>query len=157
MNGKDIGSVLILLTALAVDAIGAAQPPANLGIEAFNRALTDATARMDNAAALALWEDDGISLLPLTKPIIGKQALSKFYDEVASQLAGARMEKFDMHCFDIETEKDWATEWCHEHQHLILPNGKPPFDGSGKMLLVLHRGADGKWRLRREMWNAEAD
>jgi hypothetical protein len=22
------------------------------------------------------------------------------------------------------------------------------------MLLVLHRGADGKWRMRREMWNA---
>jgi ketosteroid isomerase-like protein len=34
-----------------------------------------------------------------------------------------------------------------------LPNGKPPFDGQGKMLLVLHRGPDGKWRMRREMWN----
>jgi hypothetical protein len=24
------------------------------------------------------------------------------------------------------------------------------------MLLVLHRGADGKWRMKREMWNQAA-
>ena len=34
-----------------------------------------------------------------------------------------------------------------------LPAGKPPFDGWGKMLLVLHKGADGKWRVKQEMWN----
>jgi ketosteroid isomerase-like protein len=155
MNGRTIGSFLIFFAALAAAMISAALPPAHSGIDEFNRALTDATARMDNAAALALWEDNGISLLPLTKPIVGKPALSKFYDEVTTQLSGARMEKFEMHCFDIETEKDWATEWCSEHQHVILPGDKPAFDGAGKMLLVLHRGSDGKWRLRREMWNAD--
>jgi ketosteroid isomerase-like protein len=36
---------------------------------------------------------------------------------------------------------------------VFLPAGKPAFDGWGTLLLVLHRGADGKWRLRREMWN----
>jgi ketosteroid isomerase-like protein len=127
---------------------------ADVGIEEFNRALIQATTRMDNSAALALWEDDGITLLPQTKPIIGKKAIAKFLDDVSAQLAGARMEKFEMQCFDIETVKNWASEWCEEHQHVILPNGKPPFDGRGKMLLILHRGADGKWRMRREMWNA---
>ena len=42
-------------------------------IEVFNRAFDDATRRMDNAAAVALWEADGISLLPSTKPIVGKK------------------------------------------------------------------------------------
>ncbi|MEO7205795.1 MAG: nuclear transport factor 2 family protein [Steroidobacteraceae bacterium] len=126
---------------------------AEAGIEEFNRALVQATTRMDNAAALALWEDDGITLLPQTKPIIGKKAIAKFLDDVSSQLTGARMEKFEMRCFDIERSGDLATEWCEEHQHVLLPDGKPPFDGRGKMLLILHRGADGKWRMRREMWN----
>ena len=145
MHRKFVGGLLIFAagSSFAADA----------GIEEFNRALVQATTHMDNAAALALWEDDGITLLPQTKPIIGKKAIAKFLDEVSAQLAGARMEKFEMKCFDIEVTKDSASEWCEEHQHVMLPDGKPPFDGRGKMLLVLHRGADGKWRLRREMWN----
>jgi uncharacterized protein (TIGR02246 family) len=141
-----------LLSALLIVASGASVA-ADAGIEEFNRALIQATTRMDNAAALALWEDDGITLLPQTKPIIGKKAIAKFLDDVSSQLSGARMEKFDMRCFNIERTADLATEWCEEHQHVLLPDGKPPFDGRGKMLLILHRGADGKWRMRREMWN----
>jgi ketosteroid isomerase-like protein len=122
------------------------------GIEEFNQALIQATTHMDNAASLALWEDDGIALLPQNKPIVGKKALSKFLDDVTSRMPGARMQKFEMQCFDIETTSDWATEWCQEHQLVSFPKGSP-FDGWGKMLLVLHRGADGKWRMRREMWN----
>ena len=144
MAGKLIGAMLFLSCAsLAADA----------GIEEFNRALIQATTQMDNAAALALWEDDGIALLPQTKPMIGKQAIAKFLDDVSSQLPGARMEKFEMKCFDAERNGDSATEWCEEHQHVVFPNGKPPFDGRGKMLLVLQRGAGGKWRMRREKWN----
>lgn len=145
MTIKLLGVVLMLA--------GATSVAADAGIEDFNRALIQATARMDNSAALALWEDDGITLLPQTRPIVGKKAIAKFLEDVSAQLAGAKMEKFEMQCFDIETSKDWASEWCEEHQHVILPNGKPPFDGRGKMLLILHRSADGKWRMRREMWN----
>jgi ketosteroid isomerase-like protein len=145
MAGKLIGAMLCFA--------GGASFAADAGIEEFNRALIQATTRMDNTAALALWEDDGIALLPQTKPMIGKQAIAKFLDDVSSQLPGARMEKFEMKCFDVERSGDSATEWCEEHQHVVFPNGKPPFDGRGKMLLVLHRGADGKWRMRREMWN----
>jgi uncharacterized protein (TIGR02246 family) len=141
-----------LLGALLIFACGAGMA-ADAGIEEFNRALNQATTRMDNAAALALWEDDGVTLLPQTKPIIGKKAIAKFLDDVSSQLLGARMEKFEMKCFDIERSGDFATEWCEEHQHVVFPHGKPAFDGRGKMLLILHRGVDGKWRMRREMWN----
>jgi ketosteroid isomerase-like protein len=145
MAGKLIGAMLFFScgASLAADA----------GIAEFNRALIQATTQMDNAAVLALWDDDGIALLPQTKPMIGKRALAKFLDEVSSQLPGARMEKFELKCFDAESNGDTATEWCEEHQHVVFPDGKPPFDGRGKMLLVLHRGADGKWRMRREMWN----
>ena len=141
-----------LIGGLLIFAAGASFA-ADAGIEEFNSALIQATTRMDNAAALALWEDDGIALLPQTRPIIGRKAIAKFLGEVSGQLAGARMEKFEMKCFDIEVTKDSASEWCEEHQHVILPGGKPPFDGRGKMLLILHRAADGKWRMRCEMWN----
>jgi ketosteroid isomerase-like protein len=63
----------------------------------------------------------------------------------------ARRAESDSH--DVHISGDWASEWCTEHQIVALPSGKPPFNGYGKMLLVLRRGADGAWRIREEMWN----
>lgn len=123
------------------------------GVEAFNRAFDAATRHMDNAATMALWQDDGVSLLPSTPPIVGKPALAKFMDDVMASIPGGHMQKFESACFDINISGDWATEWCTEHQLVQFANGKQPFEGWGKMLLVLHRGSDGQWRLKTEMWN----
>ena len=126
------------------------------GIAAFNRAFDQATRTMENAATLALWENDGVSLLPSTPPIVGKQAIARFMDNVTRELRGAHMKSFEDHCSDIQVSGDLASEWCIEHQVVVFADGKPPFDGRGKMLLVLHRGSDGHWRLRQEMWNQAA-
>lgn len=150
-----IGSLLLLTPSPSAFA-QTASPAPDGGIQAFNQKLEDATRRMDNAATLALWADDGISLLPSTKPIVGKPAIAAFLASVTAPLQGAKMQKFEMQCFDIEAAGDLATEWCTEHQVVQLPGGKPPFDGRGKMLLVLRKGSDGTWRMEREMWNQAA-
>lgn len=140
-------ATLLLLTASCASA------PTRAGIDAFNRAVIDATFRMDDAATLALWEDDGVSLVPATRPIVGKKAIAAFLDEMSAELAGAHMRSFEMECAGIEISRDMATEYCDEHQIVDLGAGKAPFDGRGKILYVLHRGKDGKWRAQREMWN----
>lgn len=142
---------------LTAAAAGAASADATLGIDAFNRALSAATLVMDQHAELALWEDGGISLLPSTPAMQGKPAIAKFLANVTAQMPGARMQSFELVCHDIDIAGNWASEWCDEHQVVSLGNGKPPFDGHGRMLFVLHRGADGHWRLRREMWQPIAD
>jgi len=139
----------VLLTAALI----AGQPRA--GVDAFNQALADATRRMDDSAIVALWEPDGVSLLPSTRPIVGRAAIAAFVTSVTSGLKGARMTRYDQGCHDVEIAGDTATEWCVEHQVVALADGST-FDGWGKLLLVLHRGADGRWRLRREMWNQAA-
>jgi ketosteroid isomerase-like protein len=126
------------------------------GVVAFNRALIDAMRRMDNTAIVALWEDDGVTLLPGAKPVLGKRAIVTMLEEIARKYPAARMKSFEMECAGIEIEGDVAHEYCDEHQIVELGTGEPPFDGRGKMLFVLHRGADGVWRLRREMWNEGA-
>jgi|SRR5437868_2390507 len=49
--------------------------------------------------------------------------------------------------------KRGTSEWAYEHQVVQPPEGKPVIDSYGKLLLVLHREADGNWRVTREMWN----
>ena len=147
-------SLLIVFALLPM--LATAQPSARVAhtkLDAFNRAFEDATRHMDNTATLALWAEKGVSLLPSTSPIVGKAAIAKFLEKVTGSLRGARMERFEMRCFDIQVSGDWASEWCTEHQRVELGGGKPPFEGWGKMLLVLHRDADGTWRLKQEMWN----
>jgi uncharacterized protein (TIGR02246 family) len=143
--------LLVTATVPAVPQVASANPRAE--IEAFNRKLEAATRQMDNTATLALWAEDGISLLPSTKPIVGKIAIAAFLESVTAEIHDARMEKFEFECFAIDLSGDMATEWCNEHQVVLLPGGKPPFDGRGKMLLVLRKGLDGNWRIEREMWN----
>ena len=122
-------------------------------VDAFNQSLADVTRRMDNEALFALWEEDGVSLLPATPPIQGKKAIAAFVEHVTAQFPGAHMQTFELRCAGIEIAGDWASEWCDEHQVVAFADGKAPFVGWGKMMLVLHRGPDSAWRLRREMWN----
>lgn len=145
-------AALSLLGAPRVFAQGAAAD-VRAGIESFNAAMIRATRAMDNAALLALWEENGTALLPSTPPIIGKAALTKFYADVMAGLGDAKMKSFEMQCSGLEISGDLATEFCTEHQVVDLGAGKPPFDGKGTMLFVLHRGRDNVWRLMREMWN----
>ena len=123
-------------------------------VEAFNRAVVEATTKMDSEALLALWDDDGVTLLPGTEAVVGKPAIRALLQKVTAELAGAAMRSFEMHCDGLEISGDVASEYCVEHQVVDLPGGKPPFDGKGKLLYVLHRGAGETWHLRREMWNA---
>ena len=83
--------IFLLLLAAALSTIAQTMPLSpREEIQAFNRKLEDATRQMDNAAIVALWADDGISLLPSTKPIVGKAAISAFLDSVTAQIKGAR-------------------------------------------------------------------
>jgi uncharacterized protein (TIGR02246 family) len=145
--------VIAILYLIGAYPVKGTSSDARAEIEAFNHRLEDATRSMDNQATLALWADDGISLLPSTKPIVGKTAIASFLEGVTAQLHGAKMEKFELECFAIDVSGYVASEWCNEHQVVFMPEGKPLFDGRGKMLLVLRKGTDGHWRIQREMWN----
>jgi ketosteroid isomerase-like protein len=131
-----------------------AAPDRHAEIEAFNATVVDATRRMDDAATIATWEDDGVSLLPEAGPMVGKKAIAAFVTKLGADHPGAKMKSFEMQCTIVDASGDVASEWCTEHQVVELDAGKPPFEGWGKLLYVLHRGADAKWRVRVEMWNA---
>ncbi len=122
-------------------------------IEAFNKKYIAAHLRMDNAAVMSMWAEDGISLLPATDPMIGKETIRTFMNEVMGRMPGYHMQKMEVDFQGIEVSGNWASEWANEHQVVQPPPGRPVVDSYGKLLLVLHREADGNWRITREMWN----
>lgn len=132
--------------------VATAQRPvsASSPLAEFNRALQQATFQMNDSAALALWDASGVSLLPNVAPISGKPAITTYLTSMTSQLHGAKMERFDLRCFDDAVSGAWASEWCIEHQIVQLGDNKT-FDGWGKLAFVLRR-TDAGWRLTQEAW-----
>ncbi len=132
---------------------GAGPDTAKKEIETFNQKFIDAHLKMDNAAIMSLWADDGVSLLPELAPMVGKKTIAGFLDDVIARMPGYHMGKFEIEFQGLETNGEWASEWATEHQVVAAPPGKEKFEGYGRMLLVLHKEADGNWRITREMWN----
>ena len=122
-------------------------------IEAFNAKFRDVTLKMDNAGLMSLWEDDGTTLLPGMGPISGKKTMSKWLDDVVAGLKGYQVTKQENEFHDIQVSGDWASEWGTTVQVVRPPDGKPAIEIHGKILLVLHKGKDGAWRIMNEMWN----
>lgn len=126
-------------------------PRDSADVAAFNTALEQATRTMNTAATLALWADDGVSLMPQVVPINGKPAIERFIDGVMKDIGGATMQSFAMRCFDILGTLPIATEWCVEHQVVLMADGKT-FDSWGRLALVLRKDAYGMWRIKQETW-----
>jgi len=141
----------VLVLALAfVSTVSSANPQQE--IDVFNRDFRDATLRMDNTASMALWEDDGVTLLPGLAPIEGKKTIAKWLDDVVARMPGYRVTVQENSFHDLQVSGEWASEWGTTHQVVQPPDGKPAIDTWGKILLVLHKGHDGRWRIREEMW-----
>lgn len=166
-NKSTIYIAIILLACASMLALGAsgvsAQRPqrqndavadAKEQIAAFNEALRVATVNMDNSATMALWDDDGTTLLPGQAAVSGKANIAKWLDGVTANLKGWKVLKQEQEFHDIQVSGDWTSEWATTAQTVQPPDGKPAFTTHGKMLLVLRRGRDGKWKVREEAWNS---
>jgi len=122
-------------------------------LASFNQAFRGAILRMDNAGVIALWADDGVSLLPDTAPIVGKKNIAEFLDKVFAGLSGYRATKEETDWKDALINGDWASEWVIVHQEVMPPGDKPPIEVYGRIALVLHREPSG-WKIEQEMWQS---
>ena len=92
-----LGLVPYLVGGRSGRAVGQADSPsaefARKEIEAFNVKFLEAHQRMDNAAIVGMWAEDGVSLLPETAAIAGRKAIAKFIDDVVEQMPGYHMRR----------------------------------------------------------------
>src|SRR5277367_4250751 len=102
-------------------------------LASFNQAFRGAILRMDNAGVIALWADDGVSLLPDTAPIVGKKNIAVFLDKVFAGLQGYRVTKEEIEWKDVRVTGSWASEWAVVHQQVQPPDGQPVIEVYGRM------------------------
>jgi ketosteroid isomerase-like protein len=123
-------------------------------IDAFNKKFAELHLKMDTPGIMAMWAEDGVDLMQDDAPIVGRKTIIAWVENALSKNPGYKVTKEEMEFHDIQVCGDWASEWATEHQVAKAPEGKPDFDGHGKMALVLHRQASGEWKIKQEMWNA---
>jgi ketosteroid isomerase-like protein len=75
-------------------------------------------------------------------------------EDIVAKTPGYKVMKQDMEFHDIHVCGEWTSEWATEHQVVQPPDGMPVIESYGKMALVLHREANGEWKVQQEMWNA---
>ena len=146
--------ILLLVLGGARMSAGKSNADARNEIDAFNKKFADLHLKMDTPKLMAMWAEDGVNLMQGEAPIFGRKTITAWVEDVLSKNPGYKVTKEEMEFHDIEVCGDWATEWATEHQIAKAPEGKPDFDGYGKMALVLHREAGGEWKIKQEMWNA---
>jgi uncharacterized protein (TIGR02246 family) len=146
-------SVVLLLLAFAGMGGKSERNDGKNEIEAFNKQYVELHLKMDSAGILALWEEDGVDLMPGEVALIGRKKISTWVEDILAKMPGYKVLKQDMEFHDIHVCGEWASEWATEHQVAQPPDGKPVIDSYGKMALVLHREANGEWKVQQEMWN----
>lgn len=147
-------SVALLLSLVIIGSLAAQDSPAQKEIEAFNQKYTAAHLKMDNAAVISMWAEDGVTLLPGMAPLSGKSNIAKWLDEITAKMPGYRVTRQQNDFHDLLVSGDWASEWGTTIQVTQPPGDKAPIESQGKILLVLHKEKDGEWRIKREMWNS---
>ncbi|MGB2621873.1 MAG: nuclear transport factor 2 family protein [Candidatus Acidiferrum sp.] len=123
-------------------------------IELFNKRYIEMHLKMDTEAILATWAEDGVDLMPGEAPMIGKKAIVAWVEKIVSQMQGYKVVTEEVEFHDIHISGDWASEWATEHQVVQPPGKEKLIESRGKMALVLHREANGEWKVKQEMWNA---
>src|SRR5258708_14601587 len=147
-------AALILVLAIAGSAARTGPRTSKNEIEAFNKWYVELHLKMDSPGNRALWAEDGVDLMPSATAMVGRNKITAWVEEILAKMPGYKVTKQEMELHDIHVCGDWASEWAAEHQVVQPPEGKPPIETFGKMALVLHREANGEWKVQQEMWNA---
>src|SRR5262249_54470258 len=122
-------------------------------VDEFNRRYDAACQKMDHPATIAMWAEDGTDLIQGLAPMVGRAKISAWLSDLEKQMPGAKMIYCTVDWRDIQIHGDVAYEWGINRQKVAFPPPQKPFEGAGKILLILKR-TGGEWKIAVESWNS---
>jgi ketosteroid isomerase-like protein len=138
---------LLLASAALTAAEPQPDPEARAAILAASRAFSAAYVRNDSAALADAYTADAV-VLPPGRTIRGREAAAKYfqwgprYRQIAHSMDSEELSLRGDTAIDVGT---WTSSWQR--------GDEAPATASGRYLAVWVREADGKWRLRYDMWH----
>lgn len=105
-----------------------------------------------NADALAaLYTEDALMLPPGAPPMAGRDRIHSLFEQQFKQFADADMNvEFETH--ELKVAGDWA--WRRGSYVLTIdPDDGEKIRVEDKFIDIWKRGADGRWRIARDIWN----
>jgi len=70
-------------------------------IETFNKRYVELHLKMDTQGILALWEEDGVDLMPGDAAMIGRKKISAWVEDILAKMPGYKVMKQEMEFHDI--------------------------------------------------------
>jgi uncharacterized protein (TIGR02246 family) len=132
-------------------AAAAAQPDQAADIKAINdlNQRDIAASKENDVDTLAtLWTDDGVLIVPMTPPFVGKPAIRKLLDQQKEQAKDAETTAYDEQWEEVRIIGDYAYQWGSISVTVELPGGKQVSQTVGAMR-ILQRQKDGEWLVAR--------
>jgi uncharacterized protein (TIGR02246 family) len=116
----------------------------------------DANIAVDTEKLLALRTDDVVYLVPGRPPLVGKDAVRKYLEEIRQQFANWDMVGFEENWQEVQVVGDFALQWGTVNIRAKQEGERRESAAVRNVMQVLKRQADGSWKIARAIWNIQA-
>ena len=96
----------------------------------------------------SLWTDDGVLIVPMSPPFVGKPAIRKLLDYQKEQAKDSDTTAYDEQWQEVRIIGDYAYEWGSISVTVELAGGKQVSENVNAMR-ILQRQKDGSWLVAR--------
>lgn len=96
----------------------------------------------------SLWTQDGVLIVPMSPPFVGKPAIRKLLEQQKEQAKDSEVTAYDEQWEELRIVADYAYEWGSISATMELPGGKRVSHTVGAMR-ILQKQNDGEWLVAR--------
>jgi len=145
-----LGAVLIAGWVVTAQAANACDPSAEQDVRAVAEGIIAADNARDIERVLGYYAADAILMPPGEQPVTGREAIRPRYEGLFAEFNPA----IEAHIEEICAGNDLAIVRGHNGGRLVPRAGGAARTLNDVYLMVLHRNAEGEWRISRLMWHA---
>lgn len=113
-----------------------------------------ANTALDLDALVALTTDDVVVLAPGRAPVVGHEALRKFYGELLDRAPDVQVLAYSENWEEVRIVGDFAFQWGTITERSKASVSAAETSSAVHAMRMLARQPDGSWKIARALWNA---